>query len=141
MGGRGKDNGSDYRKRFCESSLLIELFMTKKQKIWLGVFVAMFVLPEILWSPVGNSVHDFLQDGSSVGVFRPNFLMKPDNSGLLLFCLAFQLVGIISSTILIFKAKINSWVRLFLILVLVILLMVVGLIFLIGFSWHYGTGF
>lgn len=26
--------------------------MTKKQKIWLAVFGAMFIIPEILWSPI-----------------------------------------------------------------------------------------
>ncbi len=28
--------------------------MTKKQKIWLGIFLAMFLVPEIMWSPIGN---------------------------------------------------------------------------------------
>ncbi len=64
--------------------------MKKQQKIWLGIFLAMFILPELLWSPVENLVYDLLQNSNNVKIFRPNFLTVSDNTYLLLFVLLFQ---------------------------------------------------
>ncbi len=35
--------------------------MTKSQKIWLGIFLAMFIVPEVLWSPVGNFIYSIVK--------------------------------------------------------------------------------
>lgn len=32
--------------------------MAKKQKIWFSIFLAMFLVPEVLWSPVNSFYHD-----------------------------------------------------------------------------------
>ena len=55
--------------------------MTKKQKIWLGVFLALFIVPEVLWSPVGNFVYEIMQSGNAGGTHpvRLNFLQVSDN--------------------------------------------------------------
>jgi hypothetical protein len=103
--------------------------------------LAMFIVPEVLWSPVGNLVDSLLQNSNHVQVFRSNFLTSSDNTGLLLFFLFFQLVGIVGSLVLIFQTKINIWIKSFLIFVLVLLFLITGFIFYIGFSLRHGIGF
>ncbi len=65
------------------------------QKIWLGVFLAMFLVPEILWSPVGNFVYELFSDSANVKPFRDNFLYQTmDNANYLSSILFIQLLGI-----------------------------------------------
>jgi hypothetical protein len=73
--------------------------MTKKQKIWLLVSSGMFLVPEILFNPIGNSLYSLINDVP----FRNNFLMNSDNRILLIFIVLFQYFGI--STLLIFLFK------------------------------------
>ena len=116
-------------------------YMTKIEKTLLGFFIVMFTVPEIFWSPVGNSIYTILQNSNSVKIFRPNFLIDSDNTNLLLLCLAFQLVGLIGAIIFASKIKYNLLVKSILILILVLLLLVVGFIFYIVFSLRHGIGF
>lgn len=115
--------------------------MTKTQKVWLGVFLAMFIVPEVLWSPVENIAYDFLQNSNNVKIFRPNFLTSPDNITILLLFLAFQLVGLISSLILISKSQLNFWFKSLCIIVLILLLIITGAVFYFAFSLRHGISF
>ena len=115
--------------------------MTKAQKIWLWVSVALFVVPEVLWSPVGNLVNDLLQNSNEVQIFRPNFLTDSDNTTSLLFVLFIQVVGLVSSLIIVSKLKINIWIKSSVIIILVLFLLVTGLLFYIGFSLRHGISF
>ncbi|MFA5990988.1 MAG: hypothetical protein WC794_01935 [Candidatus Doudnabacteria bacterium] len=82
--------------------------MTKVQKIWLSVFLAMFLVPEILWSPVGNTVYSFFQSGKiHPAVFRNNFLLAYQYEGLLKFVIFAQTLGIILSLFNIIKFRKN----------------------------------
>jgi len=69
--------------------------MTKKQKIWLYVFLALFVIPEVLWSPVGNFYYELSQTSKSGGTepFRDNFLQNSDNLSILKVVLLIQFIG------------------------------------------------
>ena len=85
--------------------------MSKKQKIWLGVFLAMFIIPELLWSPILNTLYELWQSGNVIP-FRENFIMASDN--LLYFRLVnfMQLVGIVFASVVLFKTsnkKFISW--------------------------------
>jgi hypothetical protein len=75
--------------------------MSKAQKIWLGVFLAMFLVPEILWSPVGNFVYELFQTNQSGGThpFRQTFLENSDNINSLSVVLFIQLFGIVITII------------------------------------------
>jgi len=81
--------------------------MTKKQKIWLGIFLAMFLIPEALWSPVGNIVYELTQTGQSGGThpFRYTILQNSDNLAWLRLVFFIQLVGVVSSLIALFRAR------------------------------------
>jgi hypothetical protein len=84
--------------------------MTIKQKIWMWVFIAMFAVPEILWSPVANFYYEFLQSSwtSYVKHFRYNFLQNSDNLNYFKFVIFLQLIGLIGSLILMLKDKNNK---------------------------------
>ena len=47
--------------------------MTKKQKIWFAVFLSMFILPEVLWSPLLNFYYELSKTGDVYPV-RVNFI-------------------------------------------------------------------
>ena len=71
--------------------------MTKRQKIWLTVFLAMFVVPEILWSPVGNFIYELYKNTGFP--FRLTILEKTDNINILSTVLFIQMLGLLFSSI------------------------------------------
>lgn len=96
--------------------------MTKKQKIILAVFLAMFIVPEVLWSPVGNTVYELTQSGNVIP-FRHNFLMVSDNLVYFRMVNFIQFIGILSSLIVSLKVKGEKFLNwLFLIILSVVTL-------------------
>lgn len=83
--------------------------MTKTQKIWMWIFVAMFAIPEILWSPVVNFLYSFFnpQVGGYPKLLRNNFLLDYQHENLLKTVIIIQIVGILSFFIFWFKNKNN----------------------------------
>ena len=74
--------------------------MTKKQKIWFAVFLAMFAVPEVLWSPVSNVIFGLLKDMP----YRDNLLTGTDNKDLMVFTVFVQFLGTSGmSSFLLFK--------------------------------------
>ena len=53
--------------------------MTKWQKVWLSIGIAMFAIPEILWSPVVNFAFEWSQKTNHVVPLRSSFLTDIDN--------------------------------------------------------------
>ena len=98
--------------------------MTKVQKIWLSVFLAMFLVPEILWSPVVNSVYEWNQNSNHVTPLRDSFLTKSDNIQILSNVLLFQFFALALITIFLFliRNKINNKV-LFKVLIIISFIM------------------
>ena len=83
--------------------------MTKKQKIWLWVFIAMFAVPEILWSPVVNFIYSFfnpLKNGRPQ-LLRNSFLFDYKYENLLKLIIFIQTIGIIIFFIFWLKNKTN----------------------------------
>ncbi len=118
--------------------------MTKKQKIWLGVFLAMFIIPEVLWSPVGNRLYAnfFSGDKNSVSVFRPNFFTDVDNSNIISKVLFIQFLGLFLSAIYLLKIRkqfAKKYVPYFLAGILFVFSIVV--FFVYGFSTMDNIGF
>lgn len=70
--------------------------MTKKQKLWLGIFFALFLVPEILWSPVFGLLP-----------FGKNFVSNSDNHGILTLIVFIEFVGLLLSfvTLAVFNKK------------------------------------
>ena len=71
--------------------------MTKMQKTWAWIFGGMFIVPEVLWSPIGNFYYEFLQSSytNNVQSFRNNFLQNPDNLQSLRFVIFLQFIGLL----------------------------------------------
>ena len=78
--------------------------MTKTQKIWLWISVAMFVVPEVLWSPVSNFLYTFYKGGNIPIIFRDNFLMSSDYRGMVIIIIFLQSFAALTSFILLYKS-------------------------------------
>lgn len=111
--------------------------MTKKQKLWLWVFIALFVIPELLWSPVGNFVYSLYMPlrGGSAQILRDNFLLDNKYDNLYSSILFIQLLGIFLTALFLiylykhFKHKVWFWLG-----VVLLFLLAVLVFFLFGFS-------
>lgn len=84
--------------------------MTKQQKIWFWVGVAVAALPEIFWSPVGNLTYEFSQTGNRGGThpLRETFLTNIDNINWLSTILFLQFIGLTLATAAFFSSKPKS---------------------------------
>lgn len=103
--------------------------MSKSQKIWLWISVAMFAIPEILWSPVSNFYYELLQSSSTsyVKPFRYSFLQNSDNLNYLKFFVFLQLIGLLGTLVVAIKNKNNKnaiWIYISTILLIALLLLV-----------------
>ncbi len=100
--------------------------MTKKQKIWLVIFGAMFLIPEILWTgTVGKAVYYWVL-GNSVkgGILSFNLLVIPQSANLAKFIYLVEFIGILGSFIYIinFYHPKNKLLKYFLLILLGLLL-------------------
>ena len=111
------------------------------QKIWLWIFGAMFVVPEVLWSPIINLIYNILQNSNNAKILRPNFLTESDNIYVLLGVLCIQFIGILSSTIITAQGKMNLKSKILLILPMLVLLLITGFLLFFVFSLRNGIGF
>ena len=68
--------------------------MKKIHKILLGVFLAMFLVPELLWGSAGNFIFEFFSDTAYVKPFRKSFLFEFGNDNYLSTILFIQLLGV-----------------------------------------------
>jgi hypothetical protein len=81
--------------------------MTKTQKIWLWISCTMFLIPEILWSPIATLVLAIFLGGSYK--FRDSLLFSADApSYLLTFVLFIQFLSILFAGVLLYKHKNKS---------------------------------
>ncbi len=83
--------------------------MTKIQKVWLWIFIAMFAGPEILWSPVTNFLYSFFSppiDGYPQ-LFRNNFLFNYRYENLLKIIISIQLISTFSFFVFWLKKRNN----------------------------------
>jgi ABC-type bacteriocin/lantibiotic exporter with double-glycine peptidase domain len=108
--------------------------MSKKQKMCLWIFLGMFIVPEVLWSPSSDLFYGFYNNS---GGFRHTFLQNSDYINILSTVLCIQLAGLVFSFIYIafihkqVKNKFLLWLSL---LILFILSLIVFLVFGISVS-------
>ena len=99
--------------------------MTKIQKIWLGIFSAMFIVPEVLWSPVGNYIYAFLQTGGSFKYLHESILFNGKFDHLLSFVLSIELVSLVGILFIVLKYwrmnKLPKYLLLFVLLIIILL--------------------
>ena len=86
--------------------------MTKVQKIWLWIFVAMFAIPEILWSPILTLFLPLFLGGGYK--FRDSFLFSGDISPFVsTVVISIQFLAILSASILLYRNRNKSIYKLF----------------------------
>jgi len=112
--------------------------MTKKQKIWLAVFLAMFLVPEILWSPIFDFYYQLYQTDQSGGThsFRQNFLDNSDNVNILKCIISFQLFGLLSSLLFLIKSNLNKIIKIIFISIFLLMILVVGFAVYFAFNFN-----
>ena len=113
--------------------------MTTKQKIWFAIFLAMFAVPEVLWSPVSDFYYEFWQSGKIGNIIplRQNFLNNSDNVGILKLVIVIQLLSLFIAFGILLVAKFNSKIiKRITILLLIILIFLVGFMVLFAFNFN-----
>jgi hypothetical protein len=77
------------------------IHMTKGQKIGFWAVLGLFIIPELLWSPVGNFIYELTQTGRSGGThpFRNTFLEDSSNINIFSTVLFIQLLGLFCSAV------------------------------------------
>ncbi len=115
--------------------------MSKTQKIWMWIFLAMFLIPEILWSPILNVSASFLlppQNGS-IQIIRNNFLFDYKNENLLKIVVIIQIIAAFLFFLLWVRGK-NHNIIYWIVLLISILILLVGL-FIFYLIFFFNTNF
>jgi len=107
------------------------------KKIWLGIFIAMFAIPEILWSPIANFLYIFIKNSDPAELLRFNFLTESDPDFLYKMIVFIQLVGLLGALFILIKngKSINNkyWYYILLTLDSLLILSTVFVFYLITF--------
>lgn len=104
--------------------------MTKSQKIWLYLGLALFALPEILWSSASNLFYEYTQTGKTGGThpYRANWLFDIDNVNALSIILFAQFLGLCAIGISLLKSGTRGrWIGVLPLLLAAVLLILFGL--------------
>lgn len=79
--------------------------MTKNKKLWLYAGLALFAIPEILWSPIINFLWPLIKYSNHSIPVRNNWLMSPDNINWLSVFLFVQFFGALACSIILLSEK------------------------------------
>lgn len=106
--------------------------MTKKQKVWLGIFLAMFIVPEIIWGTLVNALTSILHiDIHSVVLDALFFSHHPGYAYLIILM---EIIGLSGLLVLNMRGAYNKIVRNFINIIMVILLLSLILLLFLNFS-------
>ncbi|KKP43256.1 MAG: hypothetical protein UR31_C0009G0011 [Parcubacteria group bacterium GW2011_GWA2_33_14] len=110
------------------------------QKVWLWFFGGMFVVPEVLWTPVINFYYGFLQTNytNNVQPIRDSFLFNYQYENLLKGVILLQFIGIILFFIFWIRNKksISSKLVFWIILFISLFLLLIDF-FVFGFAFSF----
>jgi hypothetical protein len=115
--------------------------MDKKQQIGLGAFLGLFVIPELLWSPIVNFFHALLQNSNQVQVLRPNYFTDSDNLLSFLILVLVQFLGLVAFLYLINSGEIAYWKRIILSAIIILLIIPTVFVLYAAFTMRNGIGF
>ncbi len=99
----------------------------------------MFIVPEVLWSPVGNVTYGLFANRSP-HFFRDNFFITSSNSNPLIFILLIQFIGSVLSIVSLIKKKSKNYFDITILLLLGIFSSLNFLVlYLVWATRHIGT--
>ena len=104
------------------------------KKIWMWIFMAMFIIPEILWSPVLNFLYTFWKGGNIPVIFRNNLLISSDYRWLAILVIFVQCIGLLLSLVSVLKIRIKIFAKIILFLLFLILFILSLLVFIFLFA-------
>jgi len=105
--------------------------LTKTQKVWLWISATMFLVPEILWSPVANFLYTLYKGGNRPVILRDNFLLDSDYRKLLIWIVFVQLIGILFFSGLFSRVSANRVIKVVIFLLLAAILISVACVFIL----------
>ena len=110
--------------------------LNKKQKIWLYIFGAMFLIPEILFLNIVSSIFALLNNFSATGIKAPiSYIFDSqifyNNPSYVLALISIEWVGVLGMLIVSIKNKKNI-IAILLTIVLIILSIVFGLGYMVS---------
>jgi len=119
--------------------------MSKKQKIWLGIFSAMFLVPEILWGLCGNFFYNMMRFMFELGeekVFYAlfDFPDSSQSSTLLVIFLLIQVLGLSGIFGFVFRMNLKKIIKYSLLAILAIIIIsnLFFLLFIVNFNPRIG---
>ncbi|MGB2631414.1 MAG: hypothetical protein WBC48_00640 [Minisyncoccales bacterium] len=115
--------------------------MTKKQKSWLAVFLAMFLIPEILWSAYSSFYCAILFFGSGNSFQLFNLVPNPKSLIIQRLILLIQFFGLLPALVILTKSQVkNKTIKLIAVSFLAVLLIlaIYSLYFMFSFNPQIG---
>jgi hypothetical protein len=103
--------------------------MTKMQKIWMWIFIAMFAAPEILWGDLIKLARIPL-----LPIFR-NFQFFNDNPNFAYLVIVVEMVGILGVIYLLNKDHLGLKLNIRYIINVILFIILVALVLSLGFSY------
>jgi hypothetical protein len=120
----------------CEFSKTME----KKQKIWLAVFLAMFIIPEILWSPVRSIIYIIIHPNQFTDLPLLFNILPPLNNNLISGIIELiQFIGLVCFYFALIKLKFNKVLKIIINILLIILILITGLIAWMGVYYIFNS--
>jgi hypothetical protein len=113
----------------------------QNKKIWLWVSLGMFLVPELLWSPVMNFIYEIFQNNNHVQALRPNFLTDSSNVTPFIIVVFIQFLGLLITTVIMTKSSAPKSAKISSIAFLLILLILTGFVLFTAYSLRNGIGF
>ncbi|KKP32756.1 MAG: hypothetical protein A2312_01520 [Candidatus Staskawiczbacteria bacterium RIFOXYB2_FULL_32_9] len=117
--------------------------IAKIQKSLLWLFGAMFLVPEILWSPVSNFIYIFIDNSDPAKPLRLNFLTEGNPTNLYRTIVFMQLAGLFSFLFLLIKNKrglFRGWLFYILLLIDITLILLTLFVFYLITFFHINFG-
>ena len=117
--------------------------LEKTKKIWFPISIALFVIPEILWSPLVGSYYSLFEPSihGSSQIWKYSFLPELTNQNIFLLVLFVQLLGLVISFFVCLKFN-NIFLKVFLLVLFVGLIVASGLVFYTTFYYtNHSIGF
>lgn len=81
--------------------------MQKTQKLWLSLALSLFLIPEILWSPISNFAYIFFENSNNTLPLRINFITQSDPGILYRTIVLIQVFGLLAIFIQLLKDRGN----------------------------------
>ncbi len=82
--------------------------MNKNYKILFWIGLLLFIVPELLWSPVANVYYTFFQSGSNIVLLRDNFITSAGYNLVYKGLILLEALGLLTSILLVWKYVISG---------------------------------